>query len=46
MDRKELEEVAKKLSETMKKAALDLDFERAAMLRDELYKFKKQLQLK
>ncbi len=44
MDRKELETVAKKLSDTMKKAALDLDFERAAMLRDELFKIKKQLQ--
>ncbi len=44
MDRKELETFAKKVSETMKKAALDLDFERAAMLRDELYKLKKQLQ--
>lgn len=44
MDRKELEAFAKNLSETMKKAALDLDFERAAMLRDELFKLKKQLQ--
>ncbi len=44
MDRKELETLAKKLSDTMKKAALDLDFERAAMLRDELFKLKKQLQ--
>jgi len=44
MDRKELETMAKKLSDTMKKAALDLDFERAAMLRDELFKLKKQIQ--
>lgn len=44
MDSKELEALAKKLSDTMKKAALDLDFERAAMLRDELFKVKKQLQ--
>ncbi len=44
MDRKELEVAAKKISDTMKRAALDLDFERAAMLRDELFKLKKQLQ--
>jgi len=44
MDRKELEGFAKKISENMRKAALDLDFERAAMLRDELFKMKKQLQ--
>jgi len=44
MDRKELESFAKTVSEAMKRAALDLDFERAAKLRDELYKLKKQLQ--
>jgi len=44
MDRKELEKMAMKVSDLMKKAALDLDFERAAMLRDELFKLKKQLQ--
>lgn len=44
MDQKELEQLAKKISDAMKKAALDLDFERAAMLRDELFKLKKQLQ--
>lgn len=46
MDYKELEAVAKKISDLMKKAALDLDFERAAKLRDELFKIKKVLQSK
>jgi len=46
MDYKDLEALAKKVSDLMKKAALDLDFERAAKLRDELFKIKKALQKK
>lgn len=46
MDYKELEALAKNVSDLMKKAALDLDFERAAKLRDELFKIKKVLHSK
>lgn len=46
MDYKDLEALAKKVSDLMRKAALDLDFERAAKLRDELFKIKKALQKK
>lgn len=44
MDNQELEKLIVKLNQDMKKAALNLDFERAAMLRDELFKLKKQMQ--
>ncbi len=44
MSNKELEQMVVKINQDMKKAALDLDFERAAMLRDELFKLKKQRQ--
>jgi excinuclease ABC subunit B len=46
MEYKDLEALAKKVSDLMKKAALDLDFERAAKLRDELFRIKKVLQTK
>lgn len=42
MDDKELDQLIVKVNSEMKKAALDLDFERAAMLRDELFKLKRQ----
>ncbi len=42
MDDKELDQLIIKVNAEMKKAALDLDFERAAMLRDELFKLKRQ----
>ena len=44
MDNKELDKMIIKLNSDMKQAALNLDFERAAMLRDELFKLKKQKQ--
>jgi len=44
MDKFEIEVLIKKLSKDMKKAAADLQFERAASLRDELLKLKHQLQ--
>jgi excinuclease ABC subunit B len=44
MDTQELEKLIIKLNADMKKSALNLDFERAAMLRDELFKLKKQMQ--
>lgn len=43
MDKFELEVLIAKLSKEMKKAAVDLQFERAASLRDELVKLKKHL---
>lgn len=43
MDKFELEVLIAKLSKEMKKAAVDLQFERAASLRDELLKLKKHL---
>jgi excinuclease ABC subunit B len=46
MDRFELEVLITKLSKEMKTAAADLQFEKAALLRDELLKLKKQLQIK
>ncbi|MBM7684407.1 excinuclease ABC subunit UvrB [Defluviitalea raffinosedens] len=44
MDRKELEERIVKVTKEMKQAASDLQFERAAQLRDELIELKKYLQ--
>jgi len=43
MDKFEIEVMIKKVSKDMKKAAADLQFERAATLRDELLKLKTQL---
>jgi len=42
MDRKELEQLLKKLEKQMRKAAADLDFETAAELRDKIVELKKQ----
>lgn len=44
MDKKELQEQIVKVTKEMKKAASDLQFERAATLRDELIELKKYLQ--
>lgn len=44
MDKFEIEVLIEKLQKDMKKAAADLQFERAASLRDELLKLKKHLQ--
>lgn len=44
MDKDELLEMIKKITADMKRAAADLDFERAAKLRDELINLKKHLQ--
>lgn len=44
MSREELEKAVLKCSKDMKQAAADLQFERAAQLRDELYQLKKQLE--
>lgn len=44
MNKDELMETIKKVTSDMKKAASDLDFERAAALRDELIQLKKYLQ--
>lgn len=44
MDKFEIEVLIKKLTKNMKQAAADLQFERAASLRDELLKLKHQLQ--
>ncbi len=46
MDRFELEVLITKLSKEMKRAAADLQFEKAALLRDELLMLKKQLQVR
>ncbi|MCF8019583.1 MAG: excinuclease ABC subunit UvrB [Vallitaleaceae bacterium] len=46
MDRFELEVLITKLSKEMKTAAADLQFEKAALLRDELLMLKKQLQVR
>jgi excinuclease ABC subunit B len=45
MSKEELEKLIKKCSKDMKQAAADLQFERAASLRDELYLLKKQLEI-
>ena len=44
MNRKELEQMIRKITEKMKKAAADLDFETAAVLRDQMIELKKHLQ--
>jgi len=44
MDKEELMDIIKKVTSDMKKAAADLDFERAAKLRDELIRLKKHVQ--
>lgn len=43
MTKKELKEFVKKLEKEMKKAAADLQFERAAMLRDQVFEYKAKL---
>ncbi len=43
MDRKELEKLIKKIEDKMRKAAAELDFETAAMLRDEMLRLKESL---
>ncbi|MGI6722507.1 MAG: excinuclease ABC subunit UvrB [Anaerovoracaceae bacterium] len=43
MTRKELTEYVKKLEKEMKQVAADLQFERAAMLRDQLFEYKTRL---
>ena len=43
MDRKELEQLAVKVEKQMKKAAAELDFESAAMLRDQMIELKKAM---
>jgi excinuclease ABC subunit B len=43
MDREELEKLAAKVEKQMKKAAAELDFESAAMLRDQLIELKKAI---
>ncbi len=43
MDRRELEKVIKDVEKRMQRAATDLDFETAAMLRDQMIELKKQL---
>lgn len=43
MTKKELKEFVKKLEKEMKKAAADLQFERAAMLRDQVFEYKTKL---
>ena len=43
MSRQELEKAAEKLNKKMKKAAAELDFETAAVLRDQLVEIKKAL---
>ena len=44
MDRKELEKLIGQVQKQMQKAAADLDFENAAMLRDKMLDLKKHLQ--
>ena len=44
MDRKELEQLVQKVQKQMKKAAAELDFETAAMLRDQMVDLKKHLE--
>ncbi len=43
MDRQELQKLVKKVEDRMRKAAAELDFENAAMLRDEMLRLKEQL---
>ena len=44
MDRKELEQLVQKVQKQMKKAAAELDFETAALLRDQMVDLKKHLE--
>ena len=43
MDREELKKLIKKVEDKMRKAAAELDFETAAMLRDEMLSLKEML---
>ena len=43
MDRKELEKLIAQVEKQMRKAAADLDFETAAVLRDQMVELKKNL---
>ena len=43
MTKKELKEFVKKLEKEMKKAAADLQFEKAAMIRDQVFQYKARL---
>ena len=43
LTKKELKEYVKKLEKEMKQAAADLQFERAAMLRDQIFEYKVKL---
>ena len=43
MSKKELKELIQQTESAMRKAAAELDFERAAMLRDELFELKTNL---
>ena len=43
LTKKELKEYVKKLEKEMKQAAADLQFERAAMLRDQIFEYKVRL---
>ena len=43
MDKDELEKLAARVEKQMKKAAAELDFETAAMLRDQMITLKKEL---
>ena len=44
MDQKELEKLIREIEKSMKKAAAELDFENAAMLRDKMVELKKKLE--
>ena len=44
MSRQELEKAIAKVAKRMNQAALELDFETAAMLRDKMLEYKKHLQ--
>ena len=43
MSRKELEKVKKQIEKNMRKAAAELDFEQAAMLRDKMIEINKYI---